>query len=87
MECPPDLPEGDSPAEVPDRPALPSTEGNSSGQPPENTCLQCRYSAWLVGVGQGFRCFHPERKPPNRYAWLIPSRDFVCELFRETRRK
>jgi len=60
-------------------------------RPPESTsrprslrtCLQCGYSQWLVGIGQGFRCFHPAKKPVESYAWVIPSRTHVCELFVE----
>ena len=51
--------------------------------PKPKTCMECRYSAWLVGVGQGFRCYHPQKKPANTYAWLIPSRSHLCELFEE----
>jgi len=63
----------DGSPEVPAPPALPVGK----------TCLQCRFSSWLVGVGQGFRCRHPLKKPTDSFAWLIPSRSHVCELFEE----
>ena len=62
-------------------PALPQAETFPETCP--KTCMECRYSSWLVGIGQGFRCYHPQKKPANSYAWLIPSRTHVCELFEE----
>jgi hypothetical protein len=47
-------------------------------KPDEKVCYNCKYLAWLIGVGQGLRCSHPLKEPKNQ---LVPSRTHTCELF------
>ncbi|MES0094584.1 hypothetical protein [Mesorhizobium sp. M0030] len=54
-------------------------------------CGNCQHLAWLVALGLGPRCTHPENRGlpiiPSGYdpagkaldLPIIPSRDFVCE--------
>lgn len=54
-------------------------------------CGNCRHLAWLVALGLGARCAHPENRgrpliaggydPTGKALDLpvLPSRDFVCE--------
>lgn len=33
-----------------------------------NDCQGCKHVAWMVGIGQGIRCRHPENiKQPNHH--------------------
>jgi hypothetical protein len=52
------------------------------------TCIECKHSRWLVGVGQGFRCAHPDNKyrrftefQEEREMPVIPNRKWLCERF------
>lgn len=47
----------------------------------ERICYNCKYLAWLIGVGQGLRCGHKSRREPGNHAPLVPSRFHTCELF------
>lgn len=47
----------------------------------DKVCYNCRYLAWLIGVGQGLRCGHPSKREEGKKAPLVPSRDYTCELF------
>ena len=61
--------------------AYDASECAVGGRGSAKTCAQCRFSAWLVGGGQDFWCFHPLKKPADSHAWPIPSRSHVCDLF------
>lgn len=44
-------------------------------------CFHCRYFCSAIGIGQGLRCEHPDKKSDNGKAYLIPGRFHTCELF------
>lgn len=47
----------------------------------KSTCQTCKYSMWLVGIGQGMRCKHPENMLPDNVPILLPSRHFNCSHY------
>jgi hypothetical protein len=55
----------------------------------EERCLNCKYSVWAVGIGQGFFCRNKDkiRQGGNRVVgtefrrFLIPNRNYTCEFF------
>ncbi len=55
----------------------------------EERCLNCKYSVWAVGLGQGFFCRNKDKinQGGNRVLgreykrYLIPNRNYTCELF------
>ena len=50
------------------------------------TCETCTHSMWLVGIGLGMRCKHPENVMSDNVPKLLPSRDFSCKHY-ETKDK
>lgn len=47
----------------------------------EKICANCKYIAWLIGVGLGLRCSHASKRVEGEMPPLIPSRDYSCDLF------
>ncbi len=47
----------------------------------DKICYNCKYLAWLIGVGQGLRCGHKTKRKDGEMAPLVPSRFHTCELF------
>lgn len=47
----------------------------------DKICFNCKYFAWLVGIGQGIRCFHETKKIKGKISPTVPSRYHTCELF------
>ena len=43
----------------------------------DKICYNCKYLAWLVGVGQGLKCTHPEKSTPE----TIPNKYHTCDSF------
>lgn len=29
----------------------------------ERVCMNCKHLAWLVALGQGLKCMHPDKEP------------------------
>jgi len=50
-------------------------------KPNEKICYNCKYLAWLISVGQGLRCGHPDKRKEDKLPELVPSRFHTCELF------
>ncbi len=46
----------------------------------EKICLNCRYLLWMVGIGQGVRCCHPENIV-DKLAPTVPNRRASCSHF------
>lgn len=49
--------------------------------PNDKVCFNCKYFAWLVGIGQGIRCFHPLKIENGKMRPVLPSKIYTCELF------
>lgn len=47
----------------------------------EKICLNCKHLLWMIGIGQGLKCGHPERSTKTGMPRNIPRRDFSCKLF------
>lgn len=55
----------------------------------EERCINCKYSVWAVGVGQGFFCRNKDKisqggdrvigREYKRY--LIPNRNYICKFY------
>ncbi|MCO8122621.1 nucleoside triphosphate pyrophosphohydrolase family protein [Stieleria sp. TO1_6] len=43
------------------------------------TCLSCRFKMWMVGIGQGVQCKHPENRTAEGEYLQIPNRTFSCD--------
>lgn len=50
-------------------------------KPEEPVCYNCRYVMWLVAIGQGVLCKHPENAH-NGKPMLIHSLRQTCQYFR-----
>jgi hypothetical protein len=55
-----------------------------------HVCLNCKHFAWLVGIGQGLRCSHPDHKystlwsgDQKRRLPTVPNRYFRCLKWEE----
>jgi hypothetical protein len=50
----------------------------------DKVCYNCKYMSWLVGIGQGLKCGHPQKtdKPQT-----IPSRYHTCDLFEKSKKE
>jgi hypothetical protein len=46
----------------------------------ENSCMNCRYGRWMVGIGQGFKCRHTGNSIDGKWM-LILQRRHVCDLY------
>jgi hypothetical protein len=44
----------------------------------DKVCYNCKYIAWLVGVGQGLKCCNPKKEIKLE---SIPSKNHTCDLF------
>jgi hypothetical protein len=47
----------------------------------EKICANCKYIAWLIGVGFGLRCSHASKRVKGEMPPLIPSKLHSCDLF------
>jgi len=50
-------------------------------RPTDKICYNCKYLAWLIGVGQGLRCGHPDNRQDGNNPPLVPGRFHTCNLF------
>jgi O-acetyl-ADP-ribose deacetylase (regulator of RNase III) len=56
--------------------------------PHERICANCKYMCWMVGIGQGVTCRHPEYpRRDRRGSPQIPSLQHSCEHFEFKKRK
>ena len=54
----------------------------------EPKCLTCKHFMWMVGIGLGARCKHPENTGPDYFPILVPGRNFSCSHYeKENERK
>jgi hypothetical protein len=59
--------------------------------PDDRVCRNCEHFAWMVGIGQGLRCRHPENYIDGaggggKMLMLIPSESHTCSLFKYRRK-
>ena len=47
-------------------------------EPIEKVCMNCKHLAWLVALGQGLKCMHPDKEPKFQ---SIKHSKHTCELF------
>ena len=52
----------------------------------EKICLNCKFLAWAVAIGQGARCTEPRNKVEGK-APMIPSRKHTCKYFEPSKTK
>lgn len=45
------------------------------------SCMSCRYMTWMVGIGQGVQCRHPENQLANGRPMPIPHRQYSCSYY------
>jgi hypothetical protein len=50
----------------------------------DKVCYNCKYMAWLVGIGLGLKCNHPEKIDVSK---TIPSRYHTCDLFEKSKKE
>ena len=46
-------------------------------RPDEKVCFNCRYMMWMVAIGHGVQCRHPENEEDGKM-FKIPARDYSC---------
>ena len=46
--------------------------------PNETVCMNCKHLAWLVGIGQGLKCFNEKKEIKYQ---PITNRRHTCDLF------
>jgi hypothetical protein len=55
-----------------------SKTGFGDIKPSEKVCYNCKYLAWMIGVGQGLRCSHHDNQDKLQ---MIPNMKHTCEKF------
>jgi hypothetical protein len=47
----------------------------------DKICLNCKYLAWLIAIGQGLRCTHVSKRVEGEKLPFVPSRHYSCDMF------
>lgn len=52
--------------------------------PSEKVCYNCKHLLWMIAIGQGLRCGHPDKTPRGQF---VRSRRHTCEMFDPNKNK